>query len=192
MLFAYWFVASWFGVSASPYRIPLIVDHGGVYLAVLHVEKKGIQFHETAISASRGGRIYVQRNDRRLFQYRFTSRDGSGLLPETVTARVRELVQSTQLTDMRTAPAVALRNRNAEGWYVRTENKVLAFTSEYGTEPPQEVVALFHELDSVAAIEKELTTVNDICMGFCYDPLAGLGFSNMNDRCGRSYGTRCK
>lgn len=185
-------VAFWYAVSASPYRIPLIVDGGGAEFALLHVVKEGIQFHETAINASRDGRIYVQRNDRRLFRYRFASRVGSGVLPGTVTARARELALSTQLRDMRTAPAVALRNKNAEGWYVRTGYKVLAFTTEYGTQPPREVVDLFHELESVAPAERERRTVNDICMGFCYDPLAGLGLENMNDRCAERNGTRCK
>jgi hypothetical protein len=184
-------VASWYAVSASPYRIPLIVDGGRADLAVLHVVKEGVQFHETAISASRDGRIYVERNDRRLFRYRFASRVGSGVLPGSVTARVRELALSTQLRDMHTAPAVALRNKNAEGWYVRTEYNVLAFTTEYGTQPPSEVVDLFHKLESVAPAEKEQRAVNDICMGFCYDPLAGLGLENMNDRCAERNGTRC-
>jgi hypothetical protein len=185
-------ITLWYSISASPYRIPLIVDGAPAELTVLHIEKKGIQFHETAISVSRDGRSYVLRNDRRLFQYRFTSRGGSGVLPEATTARVLKLAQWTKLGGMSTAPAVALRNRDAEGWYVRTGYKVLAFTSEYGTEPPREVVTLFHDLDSVAPAERELRTVNDICMGFCYDPLAGLGLENMNDRCAEQNGTRCK
>jgi hypothetical protein len=184
-------VASWYVVSASPYRIPLIVDGPGPELAVLHVEKEGVQFHETAISAVRDGRVYVERNNRKLFRYRFTSRSGSGVLPERVTARVRELAQSTQLRDMRTAPAVALRNKNAEGWYVLTGHRVLAFTTEYETQPPKEVVDLFHELESFAPATNELRTVNDICLGFCYDPLAGLGLENLNDRCAERNGTRC-
>jgi hypothetical protein len=190
--FCFLVVASWYGVSASPYRIPLIVDGAPAELTVLHVEKRGTQFNEIAISAGRDGRFYVERNKRRLFQYLFASRGGSGVLPETITAGVRKLAQSTQLRNTSTAPAVALRNRNAQGWYVRTGYRVLAFTSEYGTEPPREVVGLYHELESVAIAEKELRTVNDICMGFCYDPLAGLGLGNLNDRCTERNGTRCK
>lgn len=185
-------IASWYGVSASPYRIPLIVDGAGAELNVLHVEKEGIQFHETAISASRDGRIYIQRNDRRLFQYRFVARDGVGMLPKAIAARVRMLAQSAQLRELRTAPAVILRNKNAEGWYVRTGHRVLAFTTEYETQPPKEVVDLFHELESFAPATNELRTVNDICLGFCYDPLAGLGLENLNDRCAERNGTRCK
>lgn len=185
-------IASWYGVSTSPYRIPLIVDGVRPELAVLHVEKKGAQFRETAISTFRDGQLYFQRNDRRLFQYRFAIRGGSAVLPEAVTSRVRALAQSAQLRDSRTAPAVALRSKNAEGWYVRTTDSVLAFTTEYGTEPPREVVKLFQDLESVAPAEKELGTENDICMGFCYDPLAGLGLLNMNDRCVENNGTRCR
>jgi hypothetical protein len=185
-------MASWYAVSASPYRIPLIVDGAPPELTVLHVEKRGVQFNETAISASRDGRLYVHRNNRRLFQYRFAVHDGVGMLPQTITARVRMLTQSNELRDLRTAPAVALRNENADGWYIRTEHGILAFTTEYGTEPPREVVDLFHELESVAPEEKELRTVNDVCVGFCYDPLAGLGLYNLNDRCAERNGTRCK
>jgi hypothetical protein len=159
---------------------------------VLHVEKKGMQFHETAMSASRDGRVYVQRNDRRLFQYRLVVRDGAGMLPEAITARVSMWAKSPQVRELRTAPAVALRNTNAEGWYVRTGYRVLAFTSEYGTTPPREIVDLFHDLESVAPTEKQLRTVNDICMGFCYDPLAGLGLENLNDRCKDQNGALCK
>jgi hypothetical protein len=185
-------VASWYGLSASPYRIPLIVDGVSPELTVLHMQKRGIQFNETAISASRDGRLYVHRNNRTLFQYRFAVHEGVGMLPETITARIRMLTQSNELRDLRTAPAVALRSKNAEGWYIRTERGVSAFTTEYGTEPPSEVVDLFHEMESVVPTGKELRTANDVCMGFCYDPLAGLGLNNLNDRCAERNGTRCK
>ncbi len=185
-------VASWYAVSVTPYRTPLIVDGARPELAILHVTKEGIQFHETAISVVRDGRIYVQRNDRRLFRYRFTSRVGSGVLSLAVTANVRELARSTKLGDMITGAAVALRSKNAEGWYVRTGRQVLAFTTEYGTQPPREVVDLFHSLESVAPAETEQRTLHDICVGFCYDPLAGLGLENLNDRCLERNGTRCK
>jgi hypothetical protein len=170
----------------------LIVDSVPPELAVLHVEKKGIQFHETAISTYTDGRLFVERNNRRLFQYGFAVGDGIGILPETITARVQALTRSTELRDLHTAPAVALRSKNAEGWYIRTERGVLAFTTEYGTEPPREVVDLFHDLESIAPAEKELRTINDVCIGFCYDPLAGLGLDNLNDRCLERNGTRCK
>jgi hypothetical protein len=184
-------IASWYAASASPYRIPLIVDGVWPELTVLHVEKRGIQFHETTIGAFQDGKLYIQRNDRKLFRYRFAIRGGWAVLPEAVTAQVRMLAQPDHLRNLHTLPAVSLRNTNAEGWYVRTGRGVLAFTTEYRTEPPNEVVDLFRRLESVGPAERKLGTLNDICMGFCYDPLAGLGLVNMNDRCHEPNGTHC-
>jgi hypothetical protein len=185
-------IAAWYALSASPYRIPLIVDGVSPELTVLHVEKRGIQFHEVSITVYRDRKLYIQKNDRRLFHYRFPVRSEVGVLPEATATRVFVLAQSSQLRDLPTPPAVVLRHHNAEGWYIRTGQGVLAFTTEYGTEPPREVVDLFHDLESLAPAEQELRTMSDVCMGFCYDPLAGLGLVNINDRCRERNGTRCK
>ena len=185
-------VGLWYLVSASPYRIPLIADGVQPELAMLHVEKHGAQFHETAVTAYRDGKLYVRRNDRRFFQYEFASLRGSGTVPDAISPRVHLLVQSSQLLDMRTPPAIALREKNAEGWYIRINRTVLAFTTEYGTKPPREIVDLFHDLEAASPDEKHVDTIRDVCMGFCYDPLAGLGIVNMNDRCTDQNGTRCR
>lgn len=185
-------VVCWNAISVSPYRIPLIVDGVAPELTVLHVEKTGIQFHETAVRAQKDGRLYLERNDRRLFEYQFAAFGGSEVLPKALNSRVQALAHSIQFADMRTPPAVALRKKNAEGWYIRTGRGVLAFTSEYGTEPPKEIVDLFQDLHGAVTEQKEIGTVTDVCVGFCYDPLAGLGLSNMNDRCTEKNGTRCR
>lgn len=69
-----------------------------------------------------------------------------GVLPKTMTARLQLLVQSPEIRNLRTAPATALRSQKAEGWYVRTSQDVLAFTTEYGTEPCKEVLDLIKPL----------------------------------------------
>jgi hypothetical protein len=56
-------IATWYAASASPYRVPLIVDGIWPELTVLHVEKRGIQFHETTISVVQDGKLYGQRNE---------------------------------------------------------------------------------------------------------------------------------
>jgi hypothetical protein len=186
-------IVSWYGASASPYRIPWIVDAAPPELAVLHVEKNGIQLHETTITVYRDGKLYVTRNDRRLLQYRVEVRAANGVLPQTMNSRVQLLAQSPQIRNLRTLPATALRNWKAEGWYIRTRQGVFAFTSEYGTEPPKEVVDLFHDLEPVAPAARNLETLKDVCLGFCYDPPAGLGLRYLNDRCKEQNGTRrCK
>jgi len=175
LVFCFLVVASWYYVSVRPYRIPLLVKGSREpELLILHVEKRGLTFHEHSVGVVRDGSIFVQSNDRRLFQYRFAVRRGSGVLPETFVAQVRKVAQSVQLRNLHTAPTVPLRDRNAEGWYVRTGQSILAFTTEYHTEPPQEVIDMFHNLESVAPAEKEMGNVGDVCLGFCYDPLAGL------------------
>jgi hypothetical protein len=186
-------VVAWYGVSVTPYRIPLIVDRAWPELTILHVEKAGVQYHETAIRVYRDGKCFVQRNDRKLFQYRFSTRGGTYALPITLTAKAIDLARSDLLKDMHTLPAVALRSRNAEGWYVRIIHPpALAFTTEYGTQPPIEVVNLFHELESATPAGEKLGNMNDVCMGFCYDPLAGLGVEYINERCTDRNGTYCK
>jgi hypothetical protein len=182
----------WFGASARPYRIPLIADSVQPELAVLHVVKNGIQFHETAFTVHRDGQFYVTRNDRRLLQYRFAVRAADGIVPETIAVRAKLLAQSPQINDLRTLPAKALRSWMAEGWYIRTKQGVVAFTTEYGTQPPKEVLDLFNDLQSVVPAEENLRTSKDVCLGFCYDPLAGLGLGYMNDRCKDQNGTYCK
>jgi hypothetical protein len=185
-------IVSWYCASARPYRVPWIVDAVQPEFAILHVRKNGIQLHETTITVYRDGKFYVSRNDRRLLQYRFAVRAAYGVLPQAMTTRVRLLAQSPQITNLRTLPATILRNWKAEGWYIRTGRGVVAFTTEDMTEPPTDVVDLFHDLESVAAAEKNLETLKDVCLGFCYDPPAGLGLLYFNDRCKEQNGTRCR
>jgi hypothetical protein len=101
------------------------------------------------------------------------------------------LAQSTQLRNLRTQPAIPIRSGDAEGWYVHIGQNVLAFTTEYGSTPPKEVVDLFRDLESVVPIETSLGTVADVCLGFCYDPVAGLGLADTSIRCREQNGTHC-
>jgi hypothetical protein len=115
--------------------------------------------------------------------------DGVGVITKASLDRALFIAQSLARSDVRTGPAVALRKDNAEGWYIRTTHGVLAYSTEYGTEPPIEIVDLFHDLESFVPSETKMRTVSDICLGFCYDPLAGMGVEYFNDRCRN---TRCE
>ena len=87
-----------------------------------------------------------------------------------------------------------IRAWRGEGWYLcaRSKQKVLAFTTEDQTSAPQEVVDLFQEFLSAMRQEGGLPDGKDICFGFCYDAVAGLGLANLNDRCLYDNGTRCQ
>jgi hypothetical protein len=176
-----------------PWMLPVIVDRGLPDVRILHVEKRGLHFHETSVRISRDGRFWVRQYDRRLFQYRFQGLDRSGVMPETTRQRADALVRSSTLRNLRTAPAIALRSWNAEGWYISTLHSPLqAFTSEYGTTPPTGVRDLMEQIAKLPG-EGQSFAIEDVCLGFCYDPVAGLGFIFLNDRCTTLPGgtTRC-
>jgi hypothetical protein len=179
-------VLFWYGVSVSPYRIPIIVDAVGPELSILHVEKNGMQFHETSISVNNMQSFFGAQNDRRLFQYQFPERVTYGGVPKAMLTHVQVLTHSPQIKNLHTPPAIALRSWKAEGWYMLTRQGIFAFTTEYGTKPPQELVDLFRDLQSLAPQQTRaviVRNVRDVCLGFCYDPLAGLGIRYINNRC---------
>lgn len=183
----------WYAISVSPYRIPWIVDAVPAKLTLLHVGKNGSQFHETGISVFEDGQIYLSHDDRRLFQYRFPVHTGSAVLSQDNTMREAAFALAKELANANTAPAVPLHSRDAEGWYVRTgQRHVLAFTTENRTTPPPKLLSLFRSLESIVPATKQSGEKKDICFGFCYDPLAGLGIVYMNDRCTDWNGTHCK
>ncbi len=54
------FLILWFCQSVMPYRIPGAMDYSDYpILQILHVEKHGLQFHETTVSVYRRGRVSV-------------------------------------------------------------------------------------------------------------------------------------
>jgi len=188
-------LATWFGWAVMPYRLPGMITRGlGPEWRMLHVEKRGLQFHEVAIGAW-GNKFSVGRNDRRLFQYRFEEDEHDGEMPQSVALRVAEMLQSLRTKELHTLSPKALREWNAEGWYIHIEGRpVLVFNSEHGTQPPQEVIDVFHEIEKLPSKDDWERETRDICMGFCYDPLSGLGFKYANERCftGGDGITRCR
>ena len=179
-------LSAWFYHSASPWFIPVAVDRWPIDLTILHVEKRGLQFHETAVSLRtyRANRFQVDHNDRRLFQYSFMSQGTRGVLPDILLESANELAHSTKIVNLRTAPPVSLRSWNAEGWYVSvTGTPLLAFTSEYSTNPPQEIKEIFEQIQKLPGSAPFSFLTQDVCLGFCYDPTAGLGLRYANNRC---------
>ena len=176
--------AVWFYHSAKPWLLPTIVDSVPPELRILHVEKRGLQFHETSVITMRnGGEFWVSHNDRRLLQYRFQSRTTHGVMPTTIREQANAFAHSTALRNLRTAPPIALRSWNVEGWYVAVSGlPLLAFTSEDGTNPPREIRDMFAQIEKLAGTNDQ-SGIQDVCLGFCYDPVAGLGFWYSNQRC---------
>jgi hypothetical protein len=168
-----------------PYRIPGAVDHAGwPILHILHVEKHGLQFQETCISISREGGIYVSQNHRRLFQYRFIETNSRGELSSSLMGRVQSIVHSLEFKEKKRQAITPIRSWNADNWYLQVEGSpILEYAPKSAAAPRAEIVALFNDLEASPRSSSPPSTLKDICLGFCYDPLSGLGYLYANHRC---------
>ncbi|HEY6946698.1 MAG TPA: hypothetical protein VI431_16295 [Candidatus Acidoferrum sp.] len=182
---AFLFLAVWFSRSVMPYRIPGAVDYADwPILKILHVEKHGLQFHETCINVRRDSRIYVSENRRRLFQYRFEQAHSEGQLSQPLMQRVLAIVQSGAYSKSQGEAIRPVRSWNADNWYFRVEgSSIVSYTSDMASTPPAEIVALFHDLEAMPRSSLPPSELRDVCFGFCYDPPAGLGLLFSNHRC---------
>jgi hypothetical protein len=187
-------IAAWFISAASPYREPLIVDGGPLALRILHVEKRGLRFHETSVFTARDGKFWASNYDRRLFQYQFEENIVEGVMPSAAEDDANAVVQSLDTRTRSTQLPKTLRSWNAEGWYVVVGRAgILSFTTENGEAPPSEVVRVVRELDGLKPDSTTRVKTRDVCLGFCYDPTAGLGFTAANQRCGYTpSGYKCR
>jgi len=115
------------------------------------------------------------RDERRLFQYQYKVRIARAALSQTLHESARASLQLPRLSQMQTGSVRALRSWNAEGWYVVLDrSRVLAFTSEYHTMPPKQITDVFYEIQNLPARDELSQTLHDVCMGFCYEPVAAL------------------
>jgi|GEM_PF-2666360 hypothetical protein len=182
-------LAVWFSQSVLPYRIPGAVDYSDYpVLQILHVEKRGLQFHERCFS------VYWQRpyrpisvsftgSDRKLFQYRFQHNGSSLQLPKALVERIQAMVESAH--EKRPQDVVRpIWNWNADRWYFSDQGSGLkGYDSSNGSNPPEDVVDLFRELDAVPRYYETHSELKDVCLGFCFDPLSAMGWLDANHRC---------
>ena len=182
-------VTVWFGHSVMPYRIPGAVDYSDwPVLQILHVEKRGLQFHENGISVwgrrDRPMSVSFSGSDRRLFQYRFRQTSSAGQRPEALVERIREIITASGRTSRKSDIVKPLRDWNAEGWYFNVAGSGLkVFGTPNGSAPPQEITDLFHELNKIPRSAENQSELKDVCLGFCYDPLSAMGSLYSNHRC---------
>jgi hypothetical protein len=186
---AFLVIAWWFAASAFPYRQPVILDAMAPELSVLHVEKNGLDFHETRVSVYRDGRFLMTHNDRHLFRYRFEEEWHEGTLTDSQATQLKTLLALPDLQRTEDRAPRALRVMHGDGWYTEMGRfAIAAFTTENATAPPAELLAFFRgaiEIPNKGPLY--YYEVRDVCLGFCYDPQAGLGYRALNQRC--RYGT---
>ncbi len=183
------FIGVWFRSSVLPYRIPGEVQYAELpIIQILHLEKHGLQFHETCVSVYQVRKmVRITRDDRRLLNYRFQEVGAETYdAPATLMQRVNELAHSPtpprSLRDARNAPVWSW---SADYWYASVERE--DFVSYYSTEkgdtpPPLGIVPLFHDLEALQPRLGPEEKLRDVCLGFCYDPCAAMGWRMSADR----------
>jgi hypothetical protein len=192
-------LAAWFSQSVLPYRIPGAVDFRDYpVLQILHVEKRGLQFHERCFSVYwqrpyRPASVSFRGSDRRLFQYRFQNYSSSLQLPKALGERIQALVESSAHEKRQQDVVKPIWNWNADRWYFSSGSGLREYGAFNGSNPPQEVVDLFRELDGTPRNSETQSELKDVCLGFCYDPLSAMGWLYSNHRCfNDSHGVVCR
>jgi hypothetical protein len=183
------FILYWFAAFVFPYRQPIIVDGLQSDLRILHVKKDGTAFHETSISVYHDSRFYLVRSDRQLFHYSFGETAHEGLLTDDLRNKLKVIQALPELKRTLDKAPRALRAQHGEGWYTEMGSfAITAFTTENATPPPADLVAFFRALEGTPSNgASSHDEVRDVCLGFCYDPKAGLGYRAENQRC--AFGT---
>jgi len=181
-------LAIWFLTATTPYRIPGAVDYSYYPdFQILHIEKRGLQFHEKCISlyGRRDGNSFsIFADDRRLFHYRFQTNHSSGQVPAALDERTQDWTQFAGTPNKELGTIRPLRSWNADGWYVAGRRfGFLSYTTENGRTPPPEITALFHDLEQSAPALQSGDPLKDVCLGFCFDQLAAMGYLYSNHRC---------
>jgi hypothetical protein len=167
------FVGIWYLTSVSPYRIPIFDLHGTLPLvSVLHVEKHGLQFHETYVAFHRDGQFHLIHDDRKLFQYSFQTTSAHGYLTEDQLRLLNAVVNTPP--EFKGARVWSHRPPdawNADRWMVFVQAKA-------GQKPidvevsvvPQAILMLFYDAQKLPYERGLQNTARDVCLGFCYDP----------------------
>jgi hypothetical protein len=192
-------LAVWFSQSVLPYRIPGAVEFSDYpVLQILHVEKCGLQFHERCFSIYwqrpyRPASVSFRGSDRRLFQYRFQNYSSSLQLPKALGEHIQAMVESSAHEKRQQDVVKPIWNWNADRWYFSNGSGLREYGAFNGSNPPQEVVDLFRELDGTPRNSEAQFELKDVCLGFCYDPLSAMGWLYSNHRCfNDSHGVVCR
>jgi hypothetical protein len=165
------FVVVWYVGAVTLYQIPIFDLHSiPPRLAVLHVEKHGLQFHETSLAVYRDGQFFLRHDDHRLFQYSFQSSMSVGVVPQKFFELIKSLTDSSPAFVGSNVPYYTPpRTWNAERWFVYLGVGRKPIRMEVSA-LPKSVSDLFSDVQATSPEWVRQETRRDICFGFCYDP----------------------
>jgi hypothetical protein len=85
----------WYLTAASPWQVPIMDFHTvnwNASLCVFHIEKHGLQLHETSVAIRAGRNLHITHDDHRLFQYQFQEVHADSVVPEEDFLRSRPMI----------------------------------------------------------------------------------------------------
>jgi hypothetical protein len=165
------FVMAWYVRAVMPYQIPIFDLHDiSPSIVVLHVEKHGLQFHETSLTVYRDAQFVLAQDDRKLFQYSFQNTVSMGVIPEKYFAFLHSLAGSPPAFVGRRFPYYAPPlTWNADRWFVEVGAGRKPIRMD-ASAMPKSILDLFHDVQQAPPERVSHGTRRDICFGFCYDP----------------------
>lgn|SRR6266496_959296 len=189
----------WFSKSVMPYRIPGAVDYANwPILQILHIEKRGLQFHERCISidgyAGQPRSVSFSDDVSEVVPIQVSAERGGTQLPAGAAKQVQELLLSANRSKKQPDPIRPIRAWNADTWYFYVAGGGYpVYETATGSFPPQEIVDLFNQLSADRHSSEREYERRDVCLGFCYDPLSAMGLLYANHRCfTNTHGTVCR
>jgi hypothetical protein len=139
-------LALWFSQSVLPYRIPGALDYSDYpVLQILHVEKRGLQFHERCFSVCwqrpyRPISVSFTGSARHLFQYRFQHNNSSLQPPKALVESIQAIIESHHEKGQQDVVR-PIWNWNADRWYFSGQGFGLrVYGASNGSNPPKEIV----------------------------------------------------
>lgn len=167
------FVITWYLTAVTPYQIPILDLHQiRPIVSVLHVEKHGLQFHETSLAFYRDGQFYLAQNDRRLIQYSFQRSLARGVLTEDWFRLLNALANSPpEIKGSDVSSYVPPQTWNTDRWFVSIQGGAgREVINKDASVVPKEVLSLFYAAQKLPQEWTKQETARDVCLGFCYDP----------------------
>jgi hypothetical protein len=182
--------AVWYVHSITPYVPPMCLRSVRPEFQILHLEKRGLRIYQTSVGATKDGKAYIYWDERSLPGYRFSRRSAVIAMGAD---RISAFAQSPELWKLNTPASQSLRSWNTECWYVALkDSRLLTFTSDRGTLLPEQITNLLREIEQLPKYEEQSFVARDVCLGFCYDPLAELGYYPASQRRARLLGTQSR
>jgi hypothetical protein len=167
------FVVTWYLTAVTPYQIPISDIHQIRFLvSVLHVQKHGLQLHETRLAFYRDGQFYLAQYDRRLFQYSFQRNLARGVLTEDWFRLLNGLANSPpDIRGSDVSSYVLPKTWNADRWFISIQGRAgRELIYKDASVVPKEVLSLFYAAQKLPQEWTKQETARDVCLGFCYDP----------------------